>query len=202
MQDWALSGTAPSWVRSPKRQKKCPLQNYLTESRTQHWCHWDGTGNYSHVRGLKAFIHIGRRWDGRGALGDSRWSWQLCFLIALDLLSQLPVIWSLLSQWGQLCLPTHVSAVLWAVDCSAQSPGVLCRRACIGQTPLEWERFFVLPWTRTILAFGAVTTNLCFDKIYLLVSSYLHLQEISVFSPDVPGAVSMCSSLVLKPFPS
>lgn len=87
VQDRALPGTAASWVRSLKRQKKCWFQNYLTENRTQHWCHWDGTGNYAHVRLPKAFIDVGGWWDGGGTLGDSRWSWQLYLLIAVDLLS-------------------------------------------------------------------------------------------------------------------
>lgn len=85
---------------------------------------------------------------------------------------QLPVIWSLHSSEGSSIYP-HVFAVLWAVDCSAQSPGALCRRACFGQTQPEWKRFFVLPWTQKILAFGTGTTNLCFDKICWSLGEFL-----------------------------
>lgn len=46
---------------------------------------WDC--EHSHVCVPKAFTDVGGQWDGAGALGDSRWSWQLCLLITLDLLS-------------------------------------------------------------------------------------------------------------------
>lgn len=100
----------------------------------------------------------------------------------------------------------HVaSAVLWALDYSSESPRVLWGR-CLHSGKLTWsgkdslscnglEKSWHLKESQ--LTFGL--TRFC---LFAVLSSYLHLQKIYIYSAVFTGVVSVYSSLVLKPFPS
>lgn len=85
-----------------------------------------------------------------------------CFGAAVR--KQLPVIWSLLFSAGSsVC--TRVVAVLWAVDCSAQSPRVFGEEPALDKLP--WSGKGSLSWHGLKKSWHLEQSQLSYEKICL-----------------------------------